>query len=231
MKIDEVIQKYQSRVRKDMSALFRRFPDNEDIIVRRLDAGAVMLAEGTATKCVYILLTGTLKLSWELPGRDKYIFTIKDPLIFMGDLAIMAQLPEYTTTVTAATVCEAIFLTRGQFWHWMDEDPLLFRQLASENLNKLLQQSVVRRTAEEKSSYIRMLTYFRWYYLMYHDTNTNCAIVKRTRDQMAEDISLISVRTINRILDKLQDDGLISIVKGKININEAQYRAILRELE
>lgn len=231
MKIDEVIQKYQSRVRKDMSELFRRFPENEDIIVRRLEAGALMLAEGATTKCVYILLTGTLKLSWDLPGRDKYIFTIKDPLIFMGDLAIMAQLPEYTTTVTAATVCEAIFLTRGQFWHWMDEDPMLFRKLTSENLNKLLQQSVVRRTAEEKSSYIRMLTYFRWYYLMYHDTNTNRTIVKRTRDQMAEDISLISVRTINRILEKLQNDGLISIIKGKINIDEVQYQAILLELE
>ena len=231
MKIDEVIRKYQPLIRKDMREMFRRFPEGEDIIVRRLEAGTAMLTEGTAAKYVNILLSGTLKLSWEMPGRDKYAFTLKEPLILLGDLAIMAQLQEYTTTVTAGTDCDAIYLTRGQFWKWMDQDPLLFRRLVADNLRKLLQQSNIRRSAEERSSYTRMLTYFRWYYLTYRDVKTNRAVVGRTRDQMAEDISLISVRTINRILTRMVDDRIIDIKKGKINISEAQYRAITERLE
>lgn len=231
MKIEDVIKKYQPTTKKNMAELFRRFPETEEIIVRHMDAGTTMLTEGTYAKYVYIMLCGTLKLSWDLPGRDKYVFTLKEPLLFMGDLAILARLEEFTTTVKAATDCDAVFLTSGQFWKWMDQDPLLFRNLVAENLQKLLNQSMMRRSAEERSSYMRILKYFQWFYLTYHDPKTSCVIIRRTREQIAEEISLISVRTINRILVRMLDENLIDLKKGKVNISEPQFREIRHRIE
>lgn len=231
MRIEEIIEQYQPRVPKDMGELFKNFPREEDVILRHLKPGIAMLTEGVIVKNVYILLCGTLKLSWEMPGRDKYVFLQNEALLMLGDIAVMAQLSKYSTTVIAETNCEVICLSVGQFWRWMDHDPMLFRHLVAENLQKLLFQSNIRRNSEERSSYTRMLIYFRWYYLTYRDLNTKNVVIRRTRDQIAEDISLISVRTINRILENIVTDGMINIKKGKINISETQFQMIIDKLK
>jgi len=231
MKINEVIEKYQNVVKKDIRELFRHFPTDANVIVRTLEKGRVLLSEGSPTACVYVMLTGKLRLAWELPGRDKYVFRQDGPLNLIGDLAIMAQLTHYTTTVIAETECIVLSMTCAVFWEWMDQDRELFRNQVGANLRMILQQNDYRRSAAEHSSYFRILRYFRWYYQAYKDVDTERAIVKKTRDQIADEISLVSVRTVNRILTKMVESGVIEIKKGKVHISKKHYAAIQRELE
>lgn len=46
---------------------------------------------------------------------------------------------------------------------------------------------------------------------------------KKTREELCEETS-VSVKTINRTLPKLKEDGVISIIKGKISISYEQYK-------
>ena len=47
----------------------------------------------------------------------------------------------------------------------------------------------------------------------------------KTRSAMAGEI-ILSQKTVDRCLNQLQEEGYISIVKGKVSINAEQYRAL-----
>lgn len=48
-------------------------------------------------------------------------------------------------------------------------------------------------------------------------------ILKKTREELYEEVS-INVKTLNRTIGKLKQDGIVSIIKEKIAISYDQYK-------
>lgn len=53
---------------------------------------------------------------------------------------------------------------------------------------------------------------------------TGHIIIKKTRQQLYEDLCGITVKTLNRTIKKLEEDRVISVEKGKITMNLEEYK-------
>lgn len=150
----------------------------------------------------------------------------------MGDLAALAHLNYYTTSVTAATPCKVLQINGGVFAQWMRQEPDLMATLSADNLQMLLKQNHHRRMNAEYDPRIRIEKYLLWYCDLQLGQSAHFPIsVKKTRENMVQDINLISLRTINRILALLKQEQSLSVIRGKVHITQTQYAKLKSHIE
>lgn len=129
------------------------------------------------------------------------------------------------TSVTIETITESIimYISRENFEEWIKKD-IHFLYLVSQKVALKLYRSSSNRGA--KLFYpptFLLLDYLIQYAQREEIKKGETLILKQTREELYEEVS-ISVKTLNRTIGKLKQDGVISIIKGKIAISYDQYK-------
>lgn len=235
MKLAELMQELRISRRVETDAMFRQFPPEVDVIPKVYQDGELIFREGDPISFVGILLQGRYACVWDVSGRDDYVHISLKPPVMMGDQAAMAGLSCYTGSFRAAGQCRVALVRLPDFWLWMDRDPEVYRETASKHIRKLLEQCQARRSTVVQQSDIRITKYLVWYCQVKGGASKeglpSPLIVRATREAMTESIGRISLRTVNRILSQMEQEGKLSIVRGKVRISPAQYQAMLDTLE
>lgn len=230
MKINDMLPRIPMELREDFQKLFRYFPVNAHVIYRVVGAGTTIIEEGAPCAAVYVLLTGALASFWDQPGHCQYLAVQADPLRIVGDLAVLCEYELYTTSMKALERSSFLVIKRSDFETWINQDQELHNRLALINLRMLADQASERRKAATENSKLRIMKYINWYYEM-NVSETDPVILKRKREQIAEDIGGISLRSLNRYISAMENEGLFSIVKGKINISQIQNKKIVEKIK
>lgn len=194
-------------------------------VVKRFPAGSTVMKKEDVLEYVYLILKGELKVVNEFENGNIYAFASILPLSFVGELEVLSEELEYAVTIEAITECITIQIRSGDFEKWIQCDPAALLTVARglakkmyptsyENGNVLFQPGI-----RKVQSYIAK-------YCNQRLKNEGALLVEKNRQQIADEVG-ISVKSVNRSVKKLKEEGFITVRKGKIYVSKNQYSRLL----
>ena len=124
---------------------------------------------------------------------------------------------------------------RDTLAHWQTARPSLFNNILSMILNQHFDDHNILMNClnyEPFTAFVYYLCYLYDVYLFscYEHGFAGYVKIHDTREDLCY-YSKKDIRTINRYIKQLSDDGYITLIKGKIHINQQQYRKLLHLME
>ena len=170
-----------------------------------------------------IIAKGEHRVINEFQNGNVYMIEKNEPIDFVGEVTILAGMPKTSVTIETLTETIVLYISRKDFEKWIETDIHFLRLVAHKVAYKLY-----------RSSYNRgaRLFYPPHFILLDHILKTAAALgiedkdeitVRKTRQELYEECG-ITVKTLNRTITRLKEDGVISVKKGKITMTHAQYK-------
>lgn len=106
---------------------------------RRLEPGHVLFREGAAADCAFVVLSGRLKLTRDLPSGRNVPIGDAEPGAILTEIAMISDATRHFTA-TAATDSEVMRISRVLFHRMLEEYPEVARateQRLRENFTRL----------------------------------------------------------------------------------------------
>ena len=131
----------------------------------------------------------------------------------------------YIANVSAVTKCTLLCCPIADFVSLLRADIDFLWTISTMLAHKNFDLSYGRGHAAFRSSQEKTMLYLLQYCAQCPPKEQFPTVVHKTRSAMAGEI-ILSQKTVDRCLNQLQEEGYISIVKGKVSINAEQYRAL-----
>ena len=192
--------------------------DSAQIVSKKKDT--MFIEENTPVDFVYILLKGTVRaVDYRIKGVA-YDYMWFQPGKNFGAMEIFYKIPLYMTTIMTVTDCTMLVMSKKNYerWIWDDKNALQMEIISTGNM--LLDQNRTGRIFLFLQGMDRIIYFFvRNYNQQKQD---NMAIFDISRQEIAER-SGFSVKTVNRAVKKMEEEGYITKKGHKIIISEEQY--------
>lgn len=229
MKINEIIQREMPSRQDELAHIFAQFPRDAEVTVKRVKKGTFFVEEGRPCCVVYLILDGKAAPQY-YSGHNAFVAKDLKRLSIIGDIAVLGNRETYSTSVVALTDCRLLEIRSSDYWRWMLCDSAFLKKQTETAIGILLGELTGKRALEGETAEIRLLNYFVFYCQKERPERDKVITVKKTRDQIAEEVGGISVRTINRKLAIFARDGLITMVRGKVQISMLQLQRMEKRL-
>lgn len=191
----------------------------------RLSADQTVVMRNDAVEKVYYILEGELAVCNETSeGKFSVWLSMQAPTV-ISDLEILSETDFYAANVLTVTDCVALCCSVDDFRKLLHSDMDFMWKIATMVAKKNFLISHGRgntafRTSQEKAAL------FLLQYCAVHPPRPGAptAVIK-TRPAIASEV-IVSQKTLDRSLNKLEEDGYIDIVKGKVHISVEQYKLL-----
>lgn len=168
-----------------------------------------ILSQNEEASYVYILLEGQAKVSSITPEGNKYLEYIYTPGELFGEIEVLNAKP-ILSSIEALTPCETIRIPGDSFKKWLLMDSTFCLYITTQLATKLYQSSMHAQTNIAYPLRHRIL-----YFLSLHsELDSNKGISK---DVIVESV-LSNMRSVNRVLRELSDEGLITVQGGIVRL-------------
>ncbi|QEK11256.1 Crp/Fnr family transcriptional regulator [Crassaminicella thermophila] len=194
-------------------------------VVKHFPSNTIMLKKDSEVKYVYIIYSGTLRVINEFANGNIYGFAYIDSTDFVGALEILAEESKTACTVEAVTDCVALRISKEDFLEWFEKD-IFFSTNIAKLLAKKLYPTIYRNGAVFMNSSIHSFIAFLIRFVQKDIQEGKTALINKKRQYIADELG-ISLRTVHRIIKKLKEDNLLTIIKGKIYVNKNQYERLI----
>lgn len=220
MTFDEVLEKvpklkdYLKNMPKELKNKF---------VVKVHPPGTIIHDQNTELNVFGIVASGEHRVINLFDNGNIFMIEKNEPIDFIGEVTILAGMPK--TSVAIETITESIimYIPRKDFEEWIKKD-IHFLTLVSQKVALKLYRSSSNRGAKLfYPPHFLLLDYLLQFAQKEKIQKDQTIIIKKTREELYEEIG-VSVKTINRTIPKLKEDGVISIVKGKISMSYEQYK-------
>ncbi|MBB5172462.1 Crp/Fnr family transcriptional regulator [Texcoconibacillus texcoconensis] len=227
--IIEAISKAPQPQRQYLQTLFEDYPStSHSFRTEEMKTDTKFISANDACNELWILIDGQVRAIEEQISGDVYVFSeFQAPALF-GEMEGLAGNTTYKATLVTSTACQFIVLPMENYINWIRNDPeaLFFR--TREIMSSILEQTTNERTYLFLNAADRLMLYMTNYYRK-HAKDKTCTIqIKR---QEIADQTGYSLKTVNRSIKKLSDNGLITNDRGKIVISERQYERLVALIE
>ena len=190
------------------------------IMRRAAPRGSAVMREGDAADCLYIVLSGRLKvLMGEADGKET-ILSIIGPGEFFGEMSLIDDNPR-SATVTAIESCELLAITRRDFRRCLVENS---------NLAMAVMRVLVRRLreADRKIGSLAMLDVYgrvaRLLLDMSESVNGRRVVTKRISKQDIAKMIGASREMVHKVMKDLQVSGYIEVQGSTIVLLDKNAR-------
>ncbi|RNB89745.1 Crp/Fnr family transcriptional regulator [Brevibacillus fluminis] len=189
-------------------------------LARKFSSRTVICKKGEPIISVYILCSGTMRVVNEFDSGHLYAFTDVNPYILIGDTEILADEGVFACTVESVTDCLAVQMSREDFLACFEHSHVFAKEVAKTIASKVHSRSL----SIGENMYYSIL--FNLASLLIQLAQPELAdkrafLLPLNRQHLAERLGA-SVRSVNRAIRKLKEEGYLSIVKGKIMIVQDQ---------
>ncbi len=204
----------------------RVFFDNCNVVTLQEGTKFVTAEENIDT--IWILLLGQVKVIEEYITGEEYIFTRFDALEVFGEIEGIAGVEKFRASLITETDCVFVTVPLLIYLHLLKKNNEILYERTHCILKYVLEEGKNNRKYLKMSAVDRVKLY-----LIQHYDSENAdgrSIFKITRQQIANE-TRYSVKTINRVIKKLRDHGLLEISGQKLLMTESQYICLLKSLE
>jgi len=235
MQINQEAQKAYEEVRERLKNRDTAFLGNasqkltERAVPYFLKKGETMIYKGEKTDAAYYVITGKLYVQSDFLDGSVYQFSYLGKGAIIADVDILSGANVNAATLIAAEDVMALRLPLNLFIEEMKTNIDFLWYVSTGMARKFYVSSYERGMNLFKEGIDKVLLYLiREYELDEEERNT--VKITKTRTIMANEIG-ISIKTLNRSIEKLETDGLVNLVKGKVTISEKQFEALLNRAE
>lgn len=198
-------------------------------VLREYDSYSIIHQKDSPLERVGILLKGRFRVINEFENGNVFMIEMNEAISFVGEIALFAKRAVTSVTLEAVTGCSIAFLPVDIFSAWVDTDVHFMRKIAEHIASKLYCSSYNRGERLFYSSpYIFLKHVVEW------AENAGIGMLPSvtigyTRSAMSQILGM-QEKTVNRVISKLEADGIISISKGKLMLSRPQYDSIIAQL-
>ena len=210
-----------------LSDLFKYMPEAiaKELIYTEVKKGDYIVHAGNACENVYILLKGeVVGIDHQKFGRI-YSFMDFTKMYVIGDFEIFGDCTEYCISVCAAEDCKLLTIRAGRYLRWIqhDENALFLR------LNNILKSMVFEKKIDREYLFMgckeRLISFLiRLYHKECHETGGTLR-VELTQSELADKIGF-NLRSVQRSIASLEEEGVITNKNGKMLISSEQYKLL-----
>jgi len=187
-----------------------------------LKENTIFIRENTKVELVYILLKGAVKATDYRVFGITYDFMRFHPMMAFGSMEILLGHLFYKTTLITVTPCTLLVTAKSNFETWLSQDMKAYRLESNTMVSYLLEQGRRERIFLFMQGMDRVMYLFMQLYEESVSEEEN-KVFKITRQEMS-DYTGLCVKTINRSVLKLEEEGYISRNGTKIVISAQQYQ-------
>lgn len=188
-------------------------------------AGQAVVWQEDPVQFAYFLLAGELITFGETEDGKKSNFITLDTPNILSDLELLAHMPNYATNVMAGTSCTLLRCDAALMAHYLDRDLPFLRMTASLCCRKSYDSSYYQGKSAFRSSLDRAALYLLRYCSRHPAPAGQAIVVSKTRQAISSEL-IMSVKTVDRCLLRLQERGCLDIVRGKVHISPEQHRSL-----
>ena len=190
------------------------------IMRRGAPRGSTVMREGDAADCLYVVVTGRLKvLMGEADGKET-ILSIIGAGEFFGEMSLIDDNPR-SATVTAIEPCELLAITRRDFRRCLVENSDLAMAVMRVLVRRL-------READRKIGSLAMLDVYgrvaRLLLDMSENVNGQRVVTKRITKQDIAKMIGASREMVHRVMKDLQVSGYIEVQGSTIVLRDKSVR-------
>lgn len=197
--------------------------------VRRYPPGRIIHQKQTRLDYFGIVCGGDHRVINEFENGNVYMIEKNEPVDFIGEVTILAGMEETSVTIESLTECTVMMFSRADFEYWISVDLNFLRMVAGKVAFKLYRSSYNRGARLFYPPNFLVLDYILKHAEAARVASKGQVTIPKTRQQMSEELGM-TVKTINRAVARLKEEGVISICKGKIAMSSEQYEKGKREL-
>lgn len=193
----------------------------------KIPKGQAILEEGMKCEYVWAVIDGEVSgADIQMPG-NVYSFYEHSGINIIGDYEPFAEIAEFQKTIRAVTICDAFRIPCSAYMKWMrrDRNALLMRA-------QVFAYTLAREISNERKYLLlnakdRLILYL---IKTYEKREGNESFrYGNTQSQLAQHVGM-NVRTVQRSIRRLAEEGFLSCRSGKIHISQQQYEK-LKEYE
>lgn len=192
----------------------------ESLQIIRKEKNSIFVEENAEVDNVYILVEGIVRaIDYRICGIVYDYMRFYSVKVF-GAMEILLNMTKYRTTLITATECTMLVISKSAFEKWMLNDINALHMEIESIGTYLLEQSRKERVFLFLQGNDRIMYLFTQ---IYEQAGTkNQCVLDLTRVELSERSGL-SVKTINRSVKKMEEDGYITRSGNKIIITNRQY--------
>jgi len=182
---------------------------------QRYPKGAFICHQGEAGDSVHLIDIGTVSIRVNGPAGDMITVDVMRPGNSFGEQALINEGAIRTATVVALEKVETLRLTRDEFRSLWEEHPgasMVVAKMLEARLRSTSQALLDALILPAKTRVMRRLAFLADIYAG-HATQS----IPLTQDDLAS-LAGTTRQTVNRILNEAQEDGLVSLNRGRITI-------------
>lgn len=173
---------------------------------------------------VFLLLSGRLQAIEERVVDIPYSFTELQPVDIVGDYELFTGMEGHYVTLKTMEASVCAKMSASSYLQWMKSDANALFLRTQMLMKELSVQTQLQR------QYLFMDNRTRLLLFLIRSLGQRGGRIQATRERIAASIGC-SVRTCNRIILTLSQNGLVECNHGKLQISERQITAIKKELE
>jgi CRP-like cAMP-binding protein len=213
---------------KKFKNIFKNMPDSiiDHWEVKDYPAGEIICHQGEVSDYFYYIINGYLSIYLMAENGSKYVQSIYKRGNYFGELEIFNQHP-YVCSVETLSKTRIIRLQRKYFMQWIREDQeyLLY-------LTRTLCDSFYKLSRKAGEDMLYSLRYRICNYLAYKaeeaEKSKGQLELQIDKKQLSDQLA-VTKRSINRVLKKLSEKGILEFSSQKIIIKD--IKALAREEE
>ncbi len=200
----------------------------EGFQVEKLDSSVVFVKEDDPADVVYFIVNGTIEaIDYRFLGVE-YEFMRLNKLYAIGGMEVIMELSRYKTTLRTASRCTMLKLPMKLYAQWLATDIRALKSEAKLTGEVLLEESRQNRAMLFLQGADRLAMLLVQRYELY--ARNGMLVVKSSRQELSNIVGL-SVKTINRAVGKLLEEGLLSRDGNKLVVSKEQYERLKEKVE
>jgi len=187
---------------------------------RRFTRNEVVFHEGDPADTAHLLAKGRVSVTITTPLGDKAMLAVLGPGAVFGELALLAEEPVRSATITALEATETLSLSREQFEGLRREHRTADRFLVQACATALRDTSQRLLEAFYVPADTRIVRRVQQLAGEYSDGRPE-TVIPLTQEALAS-MAGTARPTANRVLRALESDGLVRIGRGRITVLDAE---------
>ena len=187
---------------------------------RRFTRNEVVFHEGDPADTAHLLAKGRVSVTITTPLGDKAMLAVLGPGAVFGELALLAEEPVRSATITALEATETLSLSRAQFEGLRREHRTTDRFLVEALASALRDMSQRLLEALYVPADTRIVRRVQQLAAEYSDGRAE-TMIPLTQEALAS-MAGTARPTANRVLRALESDGLVRVGRGRITVLDAE---------